>query len=492
MELDAWLELGETSEETKKTYEYFMRPEPRDVRSEVLVEEETGLRYRMMAVGSVRNLKSDNRPVHKVYLDPLPHIRIEKGKPLQGWYKSKFEKKGVRNRPCFTDAILTQPYGGYCAVGCAFCYINSGVRGYRGSGLITVPMDYGEQVAAQLAKMKTSAAGYFSSFTDPFLPLEDVYHNTQNGIQAFVNAGLPVFILSRKPYPGWAFDALSKNPYSYAQKSINTWEESIWKRLSPGAASLEQHMNDIRELRKRGIYVSIQLNPVIPGIVKHEDVENTIEMLAEAGANHVIVKFVEASYNWANAMKDRIRQRFHRVRPEGVEEFARLFVDNIGGQRTIAEEYRMEGHRRYQKKATQCGITYSVCYEYKYERNHLGSIVNKTGISVGPEFTTSDQCHGQRVPMFSREDLGQRFREVEECPPTGCLYCGDKSEDGKGACGSALFGSAPALRNKDLRRSVWDKDAEAVRPVDVPDPKLQVLADEDVTNLFSSPSPTGE
>lgn len=490
MDLEAWMDLGETSEETKKTYQYFMRPEPRDVRSEIMVEPGTGLRYRMMAVGSVRNMASDNRPVHKVYLDPLPHIRIEKAKPLQGWYKAKFEKKNVRARPCMTDAILTQPYGGYCSVGCAFCYINSGVRGYRGSGLITVPMNYGEQVASQISKMKTSAAGYFSSFTDPFLPLEDVYHNTQRGIEAFTNAGLPVFILSRRPYPQWAMDALMKNPYSYAQKSINTWNESIWKRLSPGAASLAQHMEDIRELRSRGVYVSIQLNPVLPGIVDHADVEKTIEMLAEAGANHVIVKFVEASYNWAGAMKDRVRQRFKRVKPEGVEKFAALFVDNIGGQRTIAEEYRMEGHKRYQKKATECGVTYSVCYEYRYERNALGVITNKTGVSVAKEFTTSDQCHGHRVPMFSRDDLTSPFREVEECPPTGCLYCADEapgSPEGEVPCGSDLYGSAPALRAKDLRKSVWEK-APGVYPEVEADKKAQ---EGDVMDLFSSPSPTG-
>lgn len=837
MDLDAWISLDETSEETKKAYSYFMRPEPQDVRSEVMIDDETGQRYRMMAVGPVRNMAKDTRPVHKVYLDPLPHLRIADAKPLQGWYKAKVEEAGVRNRPCFTDAVLTQPYGGYCAVGCAFslvagelidtpqglrpidslkvgdevygrtqegrvvvpveattshwkaegyvvveledgrelkvtadhpvysalrgwvaagdllpnedlegidesealsglpqaysvraeslrqlfarraflqrqqeqnssgqaslqglryrdpqsspfmrflfgcgalaqwlsqqgqtffaegatqvgghpkayerarssesgqhvssslgaeiprvqspdsrarslweagvqaieafvfhrpagthlshafamggmdgyvagqsgllmgvrtgstpsaqwgsvsprlqtfrremaggeglllsprpaegsgsaslrasnlpvgressaktrcvrvrtvpggltvydiqtstrnfyqrgvlvhnCYINSGVRGYRGSGLITVPMDYGEQVSTQLNKMKTSAAGYFSSFTDPFLPLEDVYHNTQRGIQAFTNRGLPVFILSRKPYPQWAMDALMLNPHSYAQKSINTWDESIWRRLSPGAATLAKHMEDIRELRSRGVYVSIQLNPVVPGIVNHNDVEKTIEMLAEAGANHVIVKFVEASFNWAGAMKDRIRQRFERIKPEGVEEFARLFVDNIGGQRTIVEDYRMEGHRRYQKKATECGVTYSVCYEYEYERNPLGKILNKTGISVAPKFTTSEQCHGHRVPMYSRKSLADPFQEVEDCPPTGCLYCGDSS--GKGKCGSELFGAAPALRSQDFKFSVWDNAPAPKKPVSLP-PAEEVEGDESVLNMFA-------
>lgn len=835
MELDAWLASNLTSEETRETYEYFMRPEPKDVRSDLLIEEGTGLRYRLMAVGMTRNASDDNRPTRKVYLDPIPHIRLENAKPLQGWYKSKIEKAGVRERPCFTDAMLTEPYGGYCAVGCAFslvagelidtpngprpiesleigdevygrthegrvvvqveattnhwkeegyvileledgrelrvtadhpvysevrgwvnaadlqpgetledvgesevlsglrgayskaaecvrqlfasdsrgersevtyhsngsplsglrigdlgskgdlrrlrsesqirergskqgatqfseraseirrdseedersrvpeseehggqgfwseiarmaggpsgareiwrewlqtveafvvhgpegahlsyalpvgslggtlagfpgarlgvraggvasserigvhprlqadgwavvggegvhgrderreddgssrlrtsdrrdgrddapkarcvrvrpvsggltvydiqtptrnfyqrgvlvhnCYINSGVRGYRGSGLISVPMDYGEQVAKQLAKAKTSAAGYFSSFTDPFLPLEDVYHNTQRGIEAFTNVGLPVFILSRKKYPSWAMDALMKNPHSYAQKSINTWHEPTWRKLSPGAATLAEHMEDIRELRSRGIYVSIQLNPVLPGIVTHDDVEKTIEMLAEAGANHVIVKFVEAGFSWAPEMVKRVHHRFDRDNPEGAAKFAELFCDNIGGQRTIAEEYRMEGHHRYRKKATECGVTYATCYEYKYERDAIGRILNKRGVSIGREFITSEQCHGQKVPMYSRRDLTREFKPVPECPPTGCLYCADDN-GGKPKCGSALFGAAKALRDKDFKSSVWD---EVPAPKDPNLPEGIIIDPDPIGDLF--------
>lgn len=452
MELDAWLEKDLTGEETREQYKYFMRPEPRDIVSEIDVDPETGQRFRFMKVGMVRNAKDDDRKVFKVYLDPLPHIRIEKGKDLQGWYKSKVEPKGVRPRPCFTDAILTEPYGGYCAVGCAFCYINSGFRGYRGSGLITVPMGYGEHVRHQLSQLRTSAAGYFSSFTDPFLPLENVYHNTQQGAQAFVDAGLPVFFLSRIAYPGWAIDMLQKNRYSYAQKSINTPHPRDWKRLSPGAASLDQHMEDIRELRKRGVYVSIQCNPIVPGVTTHDDICQLFEMLASAGANHVIVKFVEAGYSWAPAMVERMRKRFGQERGDA---FAALFTDNMGGQRCVDETYRMEGHAIYSRKAKEVGLTYATCYEYKYQRDENGKPRDKVGVSIGREFLTGDQCHGQRVPMFTKRGDSTVFREVEECPPTGCLACADDN-GGKSKCGSELFGQARALRKEHLKVGVFD------------------------------------
>lgn len=450
MEQDSWLKsgMGFEDEPAKDRYKFFMRPEPKEGLGPIEIDPETGRRFRNIELGMVRN--ATEKKSMKVILDPLPHTIIENGKPLQGWYKSKFEPEGVRARPCFTDAILTEPYGGYCTVGCAFCYINSGFRGYRGTGVITVPRDYGGHVRKQLSVMKTSAAGYFSSFTDPFLPLEDVYHNTENGAREFTKLGLPIFFLSRLAYPSWAFDALRLNGYSYAQKSINTPDPDDWKKLSPAALPLMDHLAEIRELRDAGIYVSIQVNPILPGIVDHDDVVRLMGMLGEAGAHHAIVKFVEAGYSWAPTMVERIEKRFGGNR---AAKFRDLFVDNIGGQRTISEEYRMEGHRIYAKAAKEAGMTYATCYEYKYERDTEGNITSKTGVSIGREFITADQCHGHKVPLYSRKSVEDQFTEVAECPPTGCMYCADDN-GGKSRCGSELFGKATALRTSDLRVSV--------------------------------------
>lgn len=460
MDHAAWLNQ-DTGEEAQEAYRYFMRPDPdqREFNGPIQEEQDplTGkvAMFREGRVGMVRNAKDeDMRPV-RVYLGfdgvkSLPHIRLDKAKPLQGWYQSALnEHPNSRPRPCFTEAILTEPYGGYCTVGCAFCYVNSGFRGYRGSGLISVPVNYGAQVRSMLSRTRTSAAGYFSSFTDPFLPLEDVYHNTQDGATEFVRLGLPIFFLSRMQYPGWAFDLLAQNKYSYAQKSINTPDPEDWKKLSPGALSLQDHFDEIRALKSRGIYVSIQVNPIIAGVTSHEDVEHLFELLKAAGADHVIVKFVEAGYSWAPAMVERINKRFGGNRGRL---FSELFTENgAGNQKTVVEEYRREGFERYRRKATELGLTFSLCYEYTKE--------NGRWRSLGGDYKTSDQCHGHRVPMFQRQrtasDSGKpiMFREVEACPPSGCLSC---AADNGGAprCGNEDRGKALAMRSKDYKLPV--------------------------------------
>jgi DNA repair photolyase len=460
MEMDAWLarEVGEDTDTARERYEYFMRPEPRENLSEIRVEFDEYLKRPMkvrdVRVGMIRNAKDEDKKVVKAYLEPYPHIRIDTAKPLQGWYKSLHEPAGVRARPCFSEAILTEPYGGWCAVGCSFCYINSGFRGYRGTGLITVPLDYGEQIRKQLSKLHVGAAGYFSSFTDPFTPLEEYYHNTELAAEEFVKLGLPIFFLSRLRYPDWAIELLKKNPHSYAQKSINTSNANDWKMLSPNALPLTDHFEDIRRLKAAGIYVSIQVNPILAGITTHEHIERLFQLLANAGADHVIVKFVEAGFSWANEMVERQRKRFGEKRAKA---FSDLFTENIGGQRTICEAYRLPAHKRYRDAATRYGMTYATCYEYRMERDFAGGILDKTGISIGREFTTAEQCHGQKVPVYSRESLNDPFKPIDACPPSGCLYCA-KENAGEPRCGDERLGSAKALRLVDLRKPIGVSD----------------------------------
>jgi DNA repair photolyase len=444
-------------EATQEAYRYYMRNDPstREFLGDIETKFDpvTGREMRMRAarVGTVRGARPENMRDATVYLDPVPHIRLDTPKPLQGWYSSKGDglKPGgrERERPCMTDAILTQPYGGWCSVGChAFCYVMAGHYGYRASGLTSVPLGYGEYVRRALSSMPVAQAGYFSSFTDPFMPIEEFYHNTEQGARAFVDAGLPIFFLSRLEYPDWAFDLMRRNPHSYMQKSINTPHEDDWRRLSPGAATLARHMDQIRQARAEGIYVSIQCNPVIPGVVSHEDIEHLIEQLAEAGAHHVIVKFVESNHAWRDSMVEKLTAKFGNNR---MALFTELMVEKqSGNQTTITEEYRREGHTRYRKKATECGLTYSLCYEYTRRDGRW--------VSMGPEFLTADQCHGHRVPFYTRvRGTELQFRALEVCPPSGCLTCADppvnSTGDGAGLCGSKQLGEARARKMRDMR-----------------------------------------
>jgi hypothetical protein len=84
-----------------------------------------------------------------------------------------------------------------------------------------------------------------------------------------------------------------------------------------------------------------------------------------------------------------------------------------------------------------------------------------TRVSIGREVTTSAQCHGPAVPVYSRTSADEPFLPVEECPPSGCLYCAEENEEnpGKARCGDELAGEANAVRWSDLKIPIGEGKA---------------------------------
>lgn len=370
----------------------------------------------------------------KVHTKPLRHIINGSSPTPRGWYKDKHEQPNRRPRPCYTEALLTTPYGGFCPVGCKFCYVDHGTRGYRSTGLPTVNPGYPDAMRKQVAQLQVSGAAYISSFTEPFHHLENTHNVTQRLSQVFVDEGLPIFYLTRRSVPQWAIDNLLQNPYSYMQWSINTSSPSVYRHLSPGAIKLDKWLEEVENMHRQGIFVSIQCNPILPGIVDLYDIKNLVEVGAQAGVNHFIFKFAEQVYNNRKMLLDRL------ANVPGVDEFERMLNQTIGGVYTIQQDVRLEWLTELLTTTRANGVTMSTCYEY-YDDGGAGA-------NLAPYVTTSDQCHGRGIPVYYRPEPGAPFQPLPGCYRKGCLYC---EEYGTHACGNEKLMEASALEYKDLR-----------------------------------------
>jgi DNA repair photolyase len=370
----------------------------------------------------------------KVYTRPMRHIVNSSNPAVRGWYKSKHEPSRVRPRPCYTEALLTTPYGGFCHIGCKFCYVDHGTRGYRATGISTVNPDYPDFMRKQVEKMTVSGAAYMSSFTEPFQLLEDKYNVTQRLSQVFVDHNLPIFYLSRRIPPSWAVDALQANPYSYMQWSVNTSNNSTYRKLSPGSFSIDEVLKAVSDLSAKGIYTSFQCNPVLPGIVTLKELLDLVDMAAQAGLKHIIFKFAEQVFNNRKLLLERL------AKLPNVDTFESLFNQTIGGVYTIQQDLRVDWLNALLERTRAAGITMSTCYEY-YDNG-------KAGANLAPYFTTSDQCHGRGVPVHFREEPGQPFQPLPGCYRKGCLYCADF---GTKACNNEVLLQATALESKQLK-----------------------------------------
>lgn len=373
----------------------------------------------------------------KVYKHPMKHVINNSSPSPRGWYKNKTESDRVRCRPCFNDALLTTPFGGACVVGCKFCYVLGGTRGYRATGIATVNPNYPEYMRKKIEQMYIIPPAYMSSFTEPFQLLEKRYHVVQRLTQVFVDNGSPFFYLSRKIPPDWAVDLLQSNPYNYMQFSVNDSRTSVYKKLSPGSYTIEDVLETVSDLTSKGIYTSFQCNPVLPGITPIEVIVDLIHLSAQAGLKHIIFKFAEQVFN----NRQLLLNRLVGGRVPNVDKFDALFHQTIGGVYTVNQDVRVEWLNVFLEETRRAGITMSLCYEYYAD--------GKAGTSLAPYFTTSrGGCHGQTVPMFYRNDLTSKFRPLPGCFESGCLYC---AEYGTHACHNDRLLEAPMLTYKDYK-----------------------------------------
>ncbi len=389
--------------------------------------------FEIIPISMVRGGQGKNT---KVYKKPLRHILNDSAPTPRGWYKSKHEPARVRPRPCYTETWLTTPYGGFCHVGCKFCYVDHGTRGYRATGLATANPNYPEQMKSCLDKMQICGAAYISSFTEPFQELENAYHITERLSKYVIESGLPLFYLSRKDPPAWAKDALLTNSYNYMQWSVCTSNQDTLRKLSPGALSLDRMLKRTQEYSAAGIYTSFQCNPILPGIVSLEELEILIALLAQAGGRHIIFKFAEQ----VSGNKKILFDRLESSGAAGVEKFEQLFTQFIGGVYTVNEQFRKNWLSHLLGVTRKHNMTMSTCYEY-YDNDRAGA-------NMAPWFTTSDQCHGRGVPMFYRN--GAKFKPLPGCYRKGCLYC---AEYGTRVCGNNLLLQAQALSYKEFRET---------------------------------------
>lgn len=388
---------------------------------------------------------------YKVYLKPMKHIINDSNPNPRGWYKGKHETGRRRIRPCYTEAIITTPYSGYCHVGCRFCYIDGGSRGYKATGIPTVSPSYPEHMRKQIGKMMTCPGFYISPYTEPFQLLEEKYEVVHRLTDVIVENGLPFYYLSRRIPPDWAVDALQQNPYSYMQWSINSSNTEIYKKMSPGSYTIEEVMDKIQELHNKGIYISIQIDPILPGIVDLDDIVKLVHLISENGGDHVIFKIMEQ----VTGNRKMLFERLRAGKLEGVDTLESLLTQIIGGVCNVRQDVRVDWWNVLLEETRKVGITMSLCFEYFDD--------GKAGANLAPYFTTADQCHGRGVPMYFRPELEAPFQPLAGCYRKGCLWC---EEYGTHACKSETLLEAKALKYSDYKAIKLTSDTQNWNLVD--------------------------
>ncbi len=184
------------------------------------------------------------------------------------------------------------PYRG-CLHGCAYCYARPSHE-YLGFG---AGADFERKIVVKLraaallreAFEKPSWQGeliLFSGNTDCYQPLEASYGLTRGCLAVCVEYGNPLHVITKSALVERDADLLAElaaRGSASVTITIPFWDPATARALEPLVPTPKRRIEIVRRLSERGIPVSVNIAPLIPGL-SDRDIVHVLEAAREAGA----------------------------------------------------------------------------------------------------------------------------------------------------------------------------------------------------------------
>ena len=224
------------------------------------------------------------------------------------------------------------PYRG-CTHGCHYCYARRYQTQFElGSddefaSIIFVKTNLVEVLRRELQRASWSKPYVaIGTATDCYQPIEGHYKLTRRALEAFLEYGNPVGVITKGPMIVRDKDVLAdltRGPGCGVYISVPTVDEDAWRALEPGTAHPMQRLRAVRELADAGIRVGVLMNPIVPGISSRPALlERTMKAIADHGARFVgsNVMFLEGG------TRDHFMRWLEQEHPTLVEGHRRLYA----------------------------------------------------------------------------------------------------------------------------------------------------------------------
>jgi DNA repair photolyase len=253
---------------------------------------------------------------------------------------------------CTCPAKLSlNPYTG-CPHGCLYCYASSYIPKFQDC---RPKFDLHKRLERETAKIKPGTLVAMSNSSDPYPLMEKDLRLSRGCLKILNKRNLQVQIVTKSDLVVDDADLLSSMNATVAV-TIPTLNESLCKKLEPGAISPERRLNAIARLKKSGIPISARIDPIIPGI-NDSEIGDLVLAVCKAGAMHI----TSSCYK---ARPDSLR-RICSIFPREGEGLKALLKRGscLGGHQYLPQEIRRGLMKEMNEKALQKGVTFSTCRE---------------------------------------------------------------------------------------------------------------------------------
>jgi len=207
----------------------------------------------------------------------------------------------------------------------------------------------------ELAGIKPGTLVAMSNSSDPYPPLEKDLRWSRLCLQCLGERGVRVQVVTKSDLVVRDADLL-ESMSAMVSMTVTTLDESLARRLEPGAPAPKKRLWAMGHLSGRKIPVAARIDPLIPGI-NDAEIEELVLAAAAAGARHI----TSSTYKARPDSQRRLRLAF----PEEAQALKSLFAE---GSRAAGSLYLPLGMRRellerVRREAMRQGITFSCCRE---------------------------------------------------------------------------------------------------------------------------------
>lgn len=174
----------------------------------------------------------------------------------------------VRSRIPGVDYVIN-PYLG-CGHGCRYCYavfMRKYSHGHADSAwgaFVEAKVNIVERLRKELASKRTKGTANLSSVCDPYQPVERRYKLTRGCVQALLEAGWGVDILTRSPLVLRDLDLLASSRNVSVGLSVPTDDDRVRRILEPGSPPIGSRIVTLRTLHEAGIETYAFIGPMLP------------------------------------------------------------------------------------------------------------------------------------------------------------------------------------------------------------------------------------
>jgi DNA repair photolyase len=256
-----------------------------------------------------------------------------------------------RSSLCTCPPKLTlNPYSG-CDHHCVYCYASSYIPNFQHC---RPKKNLLRTLQREAAKLKGETVSIANS-SDPYPRMEAETGLTRMCLAILSQRDCRIQIITKSTLVTRDIDLLGRIPSTVAV-TITTEDDATAKLIEPNAPSPTERLKTIEALTRKGIPVSVRIDPIIPHV--NDNPASLIATLASIGVKHITTSTYKAKPdNWhrlANAMPTAAK----KLRPLYYQQ-----GEKQGGTALLPRDLRLRLMMNIRTLTTAHGIKFGVCRE---------------------------------------------------------------------------------------------------------------------------------